>query len=77
MKTKTAALPVEPGQYWTPNDRSQSGRIIKIDRIQGKYACCTSWWKDKEPSEVKIVLTRFASHAKGFRRIPAPEGAAA
>jgi hypothetical protein len=70
-------LKVEPGQYWIPNDRSQSGRIVKVNRIEGKYAHCTTRWKGKAPSEVKILLTRFAPTATGFRRIPAPERAAA
>jgi hypothetical protein len=50
---------------------------VKVEKIEGKYARCTSWWKGKKPGEVKILLTRFANHAKGFRQIPAPGEAAA
>ena len=76
MKTKTPAYEVKVGQFWTPNDPKQNGRIIKVFHLEGKYAHVVSWWKsdppEKLPRRTKILLNRFTAKADGYRPIPDP-----
>lgn len=60
---------VRPGQIWADNDKRSSGRELRIERVDDRYAYAVSPGPGGRFRQSRILLTRMRPTSTGYRLV--------